>query len=289
MHHIGRLDEAKFAIPPGYEDHAAGFRRQTLVDAAVGAVHMGLNISQLEGDGRVDNHVHSYEKGFYVLEGAVEVNLDGRAYVLGAGDYAVAQVGVANAFRGAGRRARWLEMISPQPRARSVGEDTFFVEAAAWPKKVERPNFGDARTRFIGHFDEKQLPPPSYLQMDGYSGGNVEGISLKMMIDRTLGAQHQTMFTVEFQPGGAGNVHDHPFEESYFFVSGEADCELDGKKYVVRTGDVVWTSVGGTHGFFTKGDKPVRWIETQTPQPPGQQAFRFQRDWEYMRSHYGRT
>jgi quercetin dioxygenase-like cupin family protein len=25
-----------------------------------------------------------------------------------------------------------------------------------------------------------------------------------------LGAQHLTLFMVEFQPGGEGNIHDHP-------------------------------------------------------------------------------
>ena len=27
-----------------------------------------------------------------------------------------------------------------------------------------------------------------------------------------------TLFMVEFQPGGEGNIHDHPFEESYFLL-----------------------------------------------------------------------
>jgi quercetin dioxygenase-like cupin family protein len=46
-----------------------------------------------------------------------------------------------------------------------------------------------------------------------------------------------TLFMVEFQPGGEGNVHDHPFEESYFLLSGEAEAILDGKTYSVKAGD----------------------------------------------------
>jgi mannose-6-phosphate isomerase-like protein (cupin superfamily) len=92
---------------------------------------------------------------------------------------------------------------------------------------------------------------------------------------------------VEFQPGGDGNVHDHPFEETYFFLSGEADALLDGKPYHVKAGDCVWTGVGSTHGFFNRGSVPVRWIETQSPQPPGQQAFRFPADWAYLSQKLG--
>jgi mannose-6-phosphate isomerase-like protein (cupin superfamily) len=57
---------------------------------------------------------------------------------------------------------------------------------------------------------------------------------------------------------------------------------FDGQKYHVKEGDYVWTSVGGAHGFFKKGTIPMRWIETQTPQPPNQQAFRFPADWAYL-------
>src|SRR6266568_5030281 len=76
---------------------------------------------------------------------------------------------------------------------------------------------------------------------------------LKMLVDRTLGAQHLTLFMVEFQPGGEGVVHDHPFEESYFILSGEADVLLDGNPGHVKAGDCVWTGVGSTHGFFNRG------------------------------------
>ena len=61
-----------------------------------------------------------------------------------------------------------------------------------------------------------------------------------------------------------------------------ADAILDGKPYHVKAGDYVWTGVGSTHGFFNKGTVPMRWIETQTPHPPNQQAFRFPADWAYL-------
>ena len=97
-----------------------------------------------------------------------------------------------------------------------------------------------------------------------------------------LGAQHLTLFMVEFQPGGAGNIHGSPFRRVVFLAEGEAEAILDGKTYHVKAGDYVWTGVGGTHGFFNRGTIPVRWIETQTPQPPNQQGFRFPADWAYL-------
>jgi len=178
-------------------------------------------------------------------------------------------------------------MLSPQPKAASQEQDTYFLKTEPPPSFGQPPDFRDPMTRYLGHFEEVQMPPPSQLQMDGYKGPNIFGISLKMLIDRMLGAQHLTLFMVEFQPGGEGNIHDHPFEETYFLLSGEAETILDGKHYHVKAGDYVWTGVGSTHGFFNKGTVPVRWIETQSPQPPNQQAFRFPADWAYLAHKLG--
>ena len=122
--------------------------------------------------------------------------------------------------------------------------------------------------------------------MDGYSGNGARLISQKMMVDRNFGSAHMTMFVVEFAKGGGGSHHTHPFEESYFFVSGMGECEFEGKKYVVEPGTLCWTGVGAKHAIFTKGDEPVRFIETQTPQPPARQAFRFDSEWRIMRERY---
>jgi quercetin dioxygenase-like cupin family protein len=288
MHHVANYAQASFLLPPTYKTQSQGYTRVALVDHTIGAVHTGLGLCQLAAGGTLNPHVHFYEEAFYILEGQVLVTIDGRNYRLGPGDYGIIQAGVPHAWRGVGAQAvRWLEMLSPQPKPSGLERDTFFLKGATAPDEGQAPDFRDPTTRYLGHFDDAQMPPSSQLQMDGYRGGNIYGISLKMLIDRMLGAQHLTLFMVEFQPGGDGNVHDHPFEETYFLVSGEAEALLDGKPYHVKAGDYVWTGVGSTHGFFNRGTVPVRWIETQSPQPPGQQAFRFPADWTYLAKKLG--
>ena len=41
---------------------------------------------------------------------------------------------------------------------------------------------------------------------------------------------------------------------------------------------------GATWGFANAGDVPVRWLETQAPQPPSRHSYRFTRDWDYLRT-----
>ena len=62
------------------------------------------------------------------------------------------------------------------------------------------------------------------------------GISVKMMVDRTFGADMVTMFTVDYEVGGAAQAHDHPFEEAYVFLAGEVECELDGERFTLQPG-----------------------------------------------------
>ncbi len=283
-HAVPHFDEGNLRTPRGYEARSSGFRRDDLIDGTEGSVHMAHAIADLAACGHVDQSIHAFEKAIYVLDGELDLALDERAYRLSTGFYALVPVATPYALRSA-RGARWLEMMAPQPRG--VGDDTLFVEPFTWPATVSAPDLSDPRTRFVGHFDDTQLPPPSQLQMDGYSGGNVQGIRLKMLIDRNFGSSHLTLFVVEFAVGGGAKTHSHPFEESYFFLSGEADCKLDGMPSVIEPGDCVWTGVGSTHTFFTRGATPMRWIETQTPQPPSMHAFRFENDWDAIRVRYG--
>ena len=286
-HAVVRFDEKTSSVPPGYARHARGYRRTSLIDheTSAAALHMAHQIVQLDPGGALEQNVLAYEKSLYVFEGELDLMLDGRAYRLVADDYALILVGSAHALR-SGAGARWMEMIAPQPLAPSVGQDTFFVGDVDWPAAVERFDRGDARTRFVGHFSDGQLPPPGNLQMDGYSGDGARLIRQKMMVDRNFGSAHLTMFVVEFAPGGGGSHHTHPFEESYFFVGGTADCVFEGQPYVVEPGTLCWTGVGAKHQIFTRGDVALRFIETQTPQPPARHAFRFDSEWGAMRERY---
>jgi quercetin dioxygenase-like cupin family protein len=109
------------------------------------------------------------------------------------------------------------------------------------------------------------------------------GIAVKMLVDQRLDAQLHTMFMVEYQQGGVAHMHDHPFEESYYILDGEVDAVADGKRHTLRAGDILWTGVGCVHAFYNTSRGTVRWLETQSPQPPARHSYRFSRDWEYLR------
>lgn len=287
MHHVKKAASLLGIVPPAYAKHSQSYTRMTLADDTTGSIHMGVGLATLAPGGMLNSHFHAYEEAFFILSGQVVLTLDERAYQLGPNDYGIIPVGVPHAWYGVGDvPAQWQEMLSPQPKPATGIRDTFFIRDGAPNQTGTAPDFADPRTRYLGHFTDEQMPPHGKMQMDGDRGSNIHGISLKMLIDRTLGAQHLTLFMVEFQPGGEGVPHEHPFEESYYFLSGTAEGLLDGETVHVGQGDFVWTGVGGAHGFFNRSDAPVRWIETQSPQPPAQQAFHFYQEWDYLRTKY---
>jgi mannose-6-phosphate isomerase-like protein (cupin superfamily) len=91
------------------------------------------------------------------------------------------------------------------------------------------------------------------------------------------------MFMVQYDPDGATGPHDHPFEETYYFLEGHAEATFDDKRYELGPGDVAWAGVGARHSFRNLEGGPLRWLETQAPQPPARYSYRFARDWDYLR------
>jgi mannose-6-phosphate isomerase-like protein (cupin superfamily) len=277
MHYTTKLNADSFQTPPLYARHSAGFTRAAYVDRAVGSVHMGAGVCLLAPGGVIQPHLHSFEENFYILEGNIIAQISERAYALGPGHFGLISTGLKHGWRNAGNQpVRWLEFQAPQPRPGDApaGRDTFFVGGEA-PAPAGPP---DADDKVLGHFDEAQLPRPGGpSEMEGFNP--ITGVAIKMFVDRTFGAVHQTLFLIQYMPGAKIDLHDHTFEESYFIVSGQVRAVADGKTYDLGPGDVIWTSVGCGHSFENVGEGPVRWIETQAPLPPAKEIFRFERDW----------
>lgn len=273
MHYVSKIDEATARTPALYEQHSTGFRRATYVDRAIGSVHMGVGVGYLDPNGSIQPHIHSFEESFYILEGAASLQIGGGDYELSPGDFGLISTGVRHSWRNPGQgRLRWLEMQAPQPRAMEYGRDTFFVaDGSAHPAQ-------GSSGPLVGHFDESQLPRPGGpSQMEGFNP--TTGVAIKMFVDRSFGAIHQSLFLIQYLPGAKIDPHDHTFEESYLIVGGRVRATADGETYDLGPGDVIWTGVGCIHSFANTGTEPVRWIETQAPLPPAKEVFRFEREW----------
>lgn len=301
MHYVGHVDWSFAATQAPATSTTSGLSRLRIVGPDHGAVHTELAVGVLAPRGWIAPHVHAYEEALYVLEGELLLDLDGRVHRLATGDYALMPTGLRHALGNTSEAPiRFLSLNSPRRVAGDSGRrDTFFESPAdlgVMDTAARRPPFGDPTLRLVGHYDGTP-PQLETLRIKDEARGRApagmdtallaySGISVKMLVDRGFGADHVTMFTVDYELGGAAQAHDHPFEEAYFFLAGEIEAELDGQHYTLRAGDIVFAGVGSVHGFYNVGTDRVRWIETQAPQPPARHSYRWVRSWErYEQDH----
>lgn len=277
MHHFGSGAGRTLDFPQEYAGHSTGYRQAVLVGAAQGALHSHLTLNELPPDGEVGCHMHSFEEGAYLLEGEAVVVLDDETLRLVPGDFFAAKAGTVHGWRAVGSLpARWLQIASPQPKPAGGVRDTFFAPPRQMPATGASVAGGGFKA-LAGHFDQTQIPPPG-APRSGVSA--LPGVFLKWLIDEAFGARHHRMLFIEYQPTVGIATHDHTFEETYFLLNGEIEAVLDGQTYLVKPGDVVWTSVGCVHSFTNRSAEPVRWLETFAPQPPAENVFRFVAEWE---------
>jgi quercetin dioxygenase-like cupin family protein len=304
VHHVQQLDWSFSESPAPASATSSGLARRRVVGPEHGAVHTDLAAIVLKPGGWLAPHVHSFEEAIYILDGELLLDLGGRIHRLVAADFALIPTGLRHSLGNSGATdARFLSLASPQRLDPASGRrDTFFEPAhdlAAMEAAAERPPFGDPTLRLVGHY-EGTPPQLEALRVRDAAHGRApagmdtallaySGISVKMLIDRNFGADHVTMFTVDYEVGGAAQAHDHPFEEAYVFLAGEIEAELDGQHYTLRAGDVAFAAVGSVHGFYNTGSARVRWLETQAPQPPARHAYRWIGSWErYEQTRHAR-
>ncbi len=288
-HLVARGESLAWAPPAGPLAGSPGLEGWSVLDASTAAVHTGFGLSRLASGGSVPAHVHSYEESLYVVDGQVVVQTPGEAARLGPGDYGLIPVGVPHSLRNdGGAEARFARLSVPLPRPEH-DLDTQLVSELAETEPVAA-DVRDPRTRRYGHIDDVQMDPTQQGQDRLAVSASMRtallvysGITVKMMVDSDLGAQLSTMFMVQYEPDGVAGAHDHPFEEAYFFLEGHAEATFDGTRYELGPGDVAWAGVGAVHSFRNLGDGPLRWLETQAPQPPPRHSYRFARDWDYLR------
>ena len=287
-HIVKKVDDHDYRPPTEFVGNCTGYLSDPIVDEGAGSVQMGFQMSRLEPGGSVAHHLHSFEETFYVIEGELVADLPEGSFRFATGDYGLVPVGVTHALRNpSSQPVSFAEMRAPLPRERH-GFDTFFPDGGP-SHEPEAIDVRDPRNRSFGHIDPENMDPGMQTQDRLALSASMRtallvysGISVKMMIDSDLGADLSTMFMVQYVPGGFAGAHDHPLEEAYLILEGEVEAGFDGVKYQLGPGDVAWAGVGCVHEFRNIGEGPVRWLETQAPQPPSRHSYRFQRDWSYL-------
>ncbi len=93
-----------------------------------------------------------------------------------------------------------------------------------------------------------------------------EGFSTGVLIDEKQ-ATHVEIALCRLEPGGHVAGHLHPFEESFYLLSGAALLRVDGARYALTTDDFGFVPVATPHAWVNPHDEPVTWYRIRSPQP----------------------
>ncbi|MFB3739311.1 MAG: cupin domain-containing protein, partial [Candidatus Velamenicoccus archaeovorus] len=101
-----------------------------------------------------------------------------------------------------------------------------------------------------------------------------EGLSAARLADVTQGLVHLDLALCELVPGGSVLGHRHPFEESFYVLSGEALVAMGGTSFAIGPDDFGVIPLGTPHAWRNGGEIPVRWLRVRSPQPKALGAAR---------------
>src|SRR4029079_2197702 len=99
---VSHLDWSFAATPMPASERSPGLARHVLVGREQGAVHTELAATSFAPGGWLRPHVHSFEEGLYVLQGALVIQIGGDVHRLVAGDYCLMPIGTWHALANGG-------------------------------------------------------------------------------------------------------------------------------------------------------------------------------------------
>jgi quercetin dioxygenase-like cupin family protein len=94
-----------------------------------------------------------------------------------------------------------------------------------------------------------------------------EGLSVATLVGRDDGSVNVELSLVEIAPGGFVRAHLHPFEESFYVLSGAVLLAIDGARHDLVTDDFGFVPVSTPHAWHNPHDEPVRLYRIRSPQP----------------------
>lgn len=268
------------SAPPSGE--STGLSIEEILGPWHGAAHLAAAHSTLAPSGMVLGHAHPFEESFFVLDGRAVVTIADTSYEVAAGDFGFAPFSTPHAWANPfGEPAKWLRVRAPIPRVDGRTVATRPVPGFLPSSSAPRVDPFAPDQRYVGHFSDQLVTAPGPIAMPGYRGYGINDVSIRMMVDEFIGAEHHTLFVVQFAPSQhfSAKEHFHPYEELYYFTHGTADGLIGGESHRIGAGDLVFAGVNAAHGFTNAGDVPVRWIEAQAPKPPPRNGTAFIDDW----------
>jgi mannose-6-phosphate isomerase-like protein (cupin superfamily) len=225
------------------------FDYQTLLDWETGLI---VAVRAPHGASGFERHVHrDADQLYFVLEGRMDLDLDGARHTLGPGTAAYIPAGTphVNSYPHEGTELHLDVMAPPPPRGRTMLEPA--VPASAGP--------GGAYVRGIDDAEASEVIP---------------GFFAQDLVNRSLGSAHAAMRYARTQPTGPGTGwHIHDVDQVYFITGGTLEVDVAGTHLTARRNDLVVLPAGVPHRNWNPGPGQETHVVLFLPEPPAGQSW----------------
>jgi quercetin dioxygenase-like cupin family protein len=87
-----------------------------------------------------------------------------------------------------------------------------------------------------------------------------EGVKIKWLIDKTVGAPTFAMRHFTVQPGGHTPLHKHDWEHEVYVLEGEGFVKHLDREYPIRPGDAIFVPPNQPHQFRSTEFSRLRFL-----------------------------
>jgi quercetin dioxygenase-like cupin family protein len=87
-----------------------------------------------------------------------------------------------------------------------------------------------------------------------------EGVKIKWLLDKSVGAPTFAMRHFTVQPGGHTPLHKHDWEHEVYVLEGEGFVRSEDQEYSIRPGDAILVPPNQLHQFRSPGSSHLRFL-----------------------------
>jgi quercetin dioxygenase-like cupin family protein len=208
-------------------------------------------------------HYHLGDQVFYMLQGSLEISLDGVKHRADPDSAIFIPAGTIHSHVPLKDEIH-LDLISPAPTrglplGRRIDEDP-----ASFPNLPDNPQSpsiavtaGKPRTTgWVRTMQETPLRPT-----------HVPGFDVRPIANRAAGSEHIFINVAEVQPGPGPGWHIHEFDQFYYVLDGALTVDIANKHYEVLPHQLMVIPAGVPHRNWNNGKVTERHIAIIQPEP----------------------
>lgn len=222
-------------------------------------------------------HYHLADQVFYMLEGGLDIELDGVKHHAERDSTIFIPAGTVHSHA-ASEDELHLDIISPAPtRGMPLGR---YVDQS-YPDLPDNPHSPAIRVepgkpRTLAWVKSAAEAPVHPTRMPGFD--------VRPLVNRAVGSEHIFINGAVVQPGPGPAWHIHDFDQFYYVQEGVLTVEIANKRYEVHPHQLMVVPAGVPHRNWNNGTVTERHLAIMQPQPPEGAPMEFDVKFEMCRS-----